>query len=251
MSEENANNQDELGVKVKAILSSDLDEAEKIRQLFALGFSRRQLEKELGFPKATVYTTLPVKPEAEPPGGKAVKQTKGQELMKIGAKDMIPPEQALREIRLQDGEYKLGFVDGMGVLIMAARYNQILAASQAETLTNQLKIMEEARKGSAEVAQEAAARAAAGVGAQIMPEVEALKNQMMAQSPNPVLTMLMTAMTPYLQQSLGQVFGAMQPGGGQPQPGGQPGTGGGQQPPGQAAFNPPNIEEHSIDEWEV
>lgn len=242
---EGANNQEELDAKVKAILSSDLDEAEKIRQLFALGFSRRQLEKELGFPKATVYTTLPVKPEAEPPGGKAVPQTKGHDLMKIGTKEMIPPEQALRDIRLQDGDYKLGFVDGMGTLIMAARYNQILAASQAEVLSNQLKIMEESRKGSAEVAQEAAARAAASVGAQIMPEVEAIKTQIMAQGGNPMASMMMTLMMPSMQQAaqkMAGLFGATQPGAT-----GQPGTGGDQQPPQQTA---PNIEEHSIEDWE-
>ena len=241
MSEEDVKDQGELDAKVKAILSSNLDEAEKIRQLFALGFSRRQLEKELGFPKATVYTTLPVKPEAEPPGGKAVQQPKGHDLMKIGAKDMIPPEQALREIRLQDGEYKLGFVDGMGVLIMAARYNQILAASQAEVLSNQLKIMEESRKGSAEVAQEAAARAAASVGAQIMPEVEAIKTQIVAQGGNPMASMMMTLMMPSMQQAAQQLAGLFT----KTQPGESPG--GGQQPP---ASNVTNVEEHSIEEWE-
>lgn len=240
---EDVNNQDELNAKVKAILSSDLDEAEKIRQLYALGFSRRQLEKELGFPKATVYTTLPVKPEAEPPSGKAVQQTKAHELMRIGAKEMIPPEQALRDIRLQDGDYKLGFVDGMGLLIMAARYNQLLGASQAEVLSNQIKIMEESRKGTAEVAQEAAARAAASVGAQIMPEVEALKTQLAASGGNPMATMMMSMMAPSFQQAgqqFAKLFGATQPGTVQP-------PGGGEQPP---AFNAPNIEEHNISEWE-
>ncbi|GAI50774.1 unnamed protein product, partial [marine sediment metagenome] len=225
MPEEDVNNQDELDAKVKDILSSDLDEAEKVRQLHALGFSRRQLEKELGFPKATVYTALPVKPEAESPSGKAGQQTKGHELMRIGSKEMIPPEQALRDIRLQDGDYKLGFIDGMGTLIMAARYNQILAASQAETLSNQLKIMEEARKGSAEVAEEAAMRAAAGVGAQIMPEVEALKNQMIASSPNPIMSMFAQTMQPLLGQVMGNMMTMFQPR--QPAQPGQPGV----QPP--------------------
>lgn len=240
---EDVNNQDELNAKVKAILSSDLDEAEKIRQLYVLGFSRRQLEKELGFPKATVYTTLPVKPEAEPPSGKAAQQTKGHELMKIGAKDMIPPEQALRDIRLQDGDYKLGFVDGMGLLIMAARYNQLLAGGQAEVLSNQIKIMEESRKGTAEVAQEAAAKAAAGVGAQILPEVEALKTQLAASGGNPMASMMMSMMAPSFQQTgqqLAKLFSATQPGVAE-----QPG--GGEQPPQQIV---PNIEEHPIKEWE-
>lgn len=138
--------------------------------------------------------------------------------VKIGKSEIIPPEQALDHIRLQDGDYKLGFCDGMGVLIMAARYNQLLAASQAEVLSNQLKIMEESRKGSADVAQEAAARAAASVGAQIMPEVQALKNQIMAQGPNPMAGLMMSMMGPAFQQAgqqLAQFFGASL---GQPQP---------------------------------
>ncbi|MBA7506507.1 hypothetical protein ES706_05198 [subsurface metagenome] len=160
---------------------------------------------------------LPEKP------GKSLTRTQGGFYpIKVGKGEIIAPEAALRDIRLQDGDYKLGFVDGMGVLIMAARYNQILAASQAEVLSNQLKIMEESRKGSAEVAQEAAARAAALVGAQIMPEVEALKNQITASSPNPMMSMFTTAMQPYLGQVIGNVMGMFQPR--QPAQPGQPGA---------------------------
>ena len=119
---------------------------------------------------------------------------------------------------------------------MAARYNQILAASQAETLSNQLKIMEEARKGSAEVAQEAAARAAAGVGAQIMPEVQALKNQMLASSPNPIMSMFAQTMQPLLGQVMGNMVGMFQPR--------QPG----QAPTPQPAFQQPAGQEASEDE---
>lgn len=236
--------EEELADRVQAILDSAADESAKIRQLHDLGYSNAQIHQEFGFKKSTVYRVCPVRPVK---GGndKSLERGKpGYELMKIGAKDMIPPEQALRDIRLQDGDYKLGFVDGMGTLIMAARYNQILAASQAETLSNQLKIMEEARKGSAEVAQEAAARAAASVGAQIMPEVEAIKTQIMSQGQNPMAAMMMTLMQPSMQQAaqkLAGLFGATKPGAT-----GQPGTGGGEQ----ATFTPPNIEEHSINEWE-
>ena len=200
----------ELADEVQAILESDADESGKIKQLHDLGYSNTQIHQEFGFKKSTVYKVCPVRPGKQ--GGNAeLKGKPGRDLMKIGAKDMIPPEQALQAIRLQDGDYKLGFVDGMGVLIMAARYNQILAASQAETLSNQLKIMEESRKGSAEVAQEAAARAAASVGAQIMPEVEALKNQMIASSPNPIMSMFAQTMQPLLGQVMGNMMGMFQP----------------------------------------
>ena len=170
--------EEELAERVQVILDSDADESAKIRQLRDLGYSNTQINQEFGFKKSTVYKVCPVRPVRG--GNDKSLETRGKsgyELMKIGAKDMIPPEQALRDIRLQDGDYKLGFIDGMGVLIMASRYNTLLATSQAELLTNQLKIMEESRKGSAEVAQEAAAKAAASVGAQIMPEVEAINRK--------------------------------------------------------------------------
>ena len=234
--------EEELAERVQAILDTDTDESAKIRQLRDLGYSNTQINQEFGFKKSTVYKVCPVRPVKG--GNDKSLETKGKpgyELMKIGSKDMIPPEQALRDIRLQDGDYKLGFVDGMGTLIMAARYNQILAASQAETLTNQLKIMEEARKGSAEVAQEAAARAAAGVGAQIMPEVQALKNQMLASSPNPMMSMFAQTMQPLLGQVMGNMMGMFQP----RQPG-QPQQG--QAPTPQPAFQQPAGQEASEDE---
>jgi hypothetical protein len=67
--------------------------------------------------------------------------------IQIGAKDVIPPEAALEHIRLQDGDYKLGFIDGMQTLIVAARYNQLLAAAQAEVMKTQLELFKEAKSG--------------------------------------------------------------------------------------------------------
>ena len=136
----------ELAERVQAILDSDADESTKIRQLHDLGYSNAQIHQEFGFKKSTVYKVLPVRPAKEKGNDKTPKGKPGHDLMKIGSKDIIPPEETFREIRLQDGDYKLGFIDGMGVLIMAARYNQILAASQSEVLTNQIKIMEESER---------------------------------------------------------------------------------------------------------
>jgi len=240
--------EDELLARVQAILDSDADENVKIKQLHDLGYTNTQIHQEFGFKKSTVYKVCPVKPGKQGGNDKAleVRGKSGHELMKIGAKDMIPPEQALREIRLQDGDYKLGFVDGMGVLIMAARYNQILAASQAEILSNQLKIMEESRKGSAEIAQEAAARAAASVGAEVLPKIDALQAQILAQGQNPMASLMMSMMAPSFQmagQQFAKLFGATQPGA-------QPQAGGGQESPQQQQWSPPNIEYVSREELE-
>jgi len=180
--------------------------------------------------------------------------------IKIGKGELIPPELALRGIQLEDGTYRKGFTDGMAVLILAARYSQLLAASQAEVLTNQLRIMEEGRKGSAEVAQEAAARAAAGMASQIMPEIQALKGQIVAQNPNPMAGLMVTLMEPAFKQAAQQIAGMFMgtqlgtPQAGQPQAdqAGQPqadqaGQSRSQQP-GPQAFVPPNVEIHRREE---
>lgn len=223
---------------VNKILCSNLGEADKIRELYKLGFSRKQLESEFSFPKSTVYQTLPVKPENKPDNGKAVKQTKGHELMKIGSKDMIPPEQALRDIRLQDGDYKLGFVDGMGTLIMAARYNQILAASQAEIIKGQIDIMREAKEGTKEIAGQAAYQAGAEIARAITPELQAIKSAVSGQSGDPISKMV--SMMQSAQQMMG-MFGM---------PMGMMGPPG--QPPGppQQPWEPPPIKRHKLSEFE-
>jgi hypothetical protein len=227
---EEANDEETVDEKVAAILSGDFDDADKIRQLHQLGFSRRQLIEELDFSKSTVYQTLPVRPENKGSEAKSeVTRTKGHELMKIGSKDMIPPEQALRDIRLQDGEYKLGFTDGMGTLIMAARYNQILAASQAEIIKSQVDIMREAKEGTREIATEAAAAAAAGVFNRLSPELQSLKASVGGQSDNPfgrMLSMMQSAQT--MMQIFGMPMRGMMPGG---PPGSAPGAQQPWQPP--------------------
>jgi len=211
-----ANNEETFDEKVAAIFSSDLDDADKIRQLHQLGYSRRQLVDDLDFPKSTVYQTLPVRPENKGNGGKSgtAARTKAQELMKIGSKDMIPPEQALRDIRLQDGDYKLGFVDGMGIMIMAARYNQILAASQAEVIKSQVDIMREAKEGTKEIASQAAMAAAMGVANQLSPELQSIKATMSGQSDNPFARMLsMMQSMQMMMQMFGMPMSGMMPGG--------------------------------------
>lgn len=119
--------------------------------------------------------------------------------VKIGPKDMIPPEAALQHIRLQDGDYKKGFTDGMAVLILAARYNQILAGAQAEATESQLKILREVKSASDEVAQQAAQEAAAGVAAYFERE-----KPWLAASPNPMASMTVELMKPILQNMMGR-----------------------------------------------
>lgn len=147
-------------------------------------------------------------------------------IVKLGPKDLVPPEEALKGIRLQDGDYKLGFIDGMGVLIMAARYNQVLAASQAEIVKQQLDILRESRESGMEMAQQAAAEAAAGAAARATAHIDQRFDQMqkpekpdIAQAPDPMKGLAARTMEMMMQRLQGMMFGGQ--GGGQvgPTPG--------------------------------
>jgi hypothetical protein len=213
----------------------------------------RSASKELagaGFNAGTIRNVISdMRKRSELPPKNGDKATTALEVVypsKVGKGEFIPPELALRGIQLEDGNYRKGFTDGMAVLILAARYNQMLAAGQAEILSNQLKIMEESRKGSAEAAREAAGVAAASVGAQLMPEIQALKSHMVAQAPNPMASLMMTLMEPAFRQAAQQIAGLFvktQPVTPQAEQPGQPS----QQQPAQP-WTPPNVEIHRREE---
>ena len=147
-----------------------------------------------------------------------------------------------------DGRVDGAFVAGMRYeamnVIRGIRLAQELSKMAIDQASPVIRMAQEMRASEGKTADEAAMKAAAGVGAQIMPEVEALRNLVGSQGGNPMASMMMTLMMPSMQQAaqrLAGLFGATQPGATGP-----PGTGVGQQP----AFNALNIEEHSINEWE-
>ena len=154
--EEPANSADE-PIDEKAEINRLLDEGYSIKQIIDLGFKRRT---------AYHYAKKRLKPENEPATGTEVAGTnhtgKGRyELAKLGSKDVIPPEAVLEVIRLpQDGEavevWRRGVMDGVGMLLLGARYSQLTAAGQAEVVKNQLDIMREAKEGNKEIARDAA-----------------------------------------------------------------------------------------------
>jgi hypothetical protein len=134
--------------------------------------------------------------------------------MKLSAKEIIPPEVILSGIRLQDGEYKLGFVDGQKTL-MAAQWivlQQIgmlqgLAAAQAETTENQLKILRQAASEGGEMATQAAQQAASAVAQYL----EQTKPWLQA-SQDPMRLMLVDLLKPILQNVLAKFIPGLQPG---------------------------------------
>ncbi len=255
---------EELDAEVQAILNSDAEESAKIRQLHDLGYTNTQIHQEFGFKKSTVYKVCPIRPVKKEVGDKPPVSSKlaGHALMKIGGRDVIPPEAVLEVIHLpSDGQdvqtWRSGVMDGVGLMLLGARYAQLTSAAQAEILTNQIKIMEESRKGSAEMAQEAAMQAAAQVGSQVLPRIDQLAAQVAGSGENPMAGLMMTLMQPAFQQAaqqLAKLFGASQmPGmsGQQPQeqPPAQPQVQKQQPQAQQPAWSPPNIQQRPISEF--
>jgi hypothetical protein len=93
---------------------------------------------------------------------------------RLGRYDVLTPEAVLQELRLQDGDYKVGFVDGIAMLLLAARLNQELATTQAQAMTPMISMLqalreeerqaaERAKASSLDIAREAAQDAVGGV----------------------------------------------------------------------------------------
>ena len=143
-----------------------IDEKTEINRLLDEGYSVKQII-DLGFKRRTAYhyAKLRVKPENEPASGS---DTAGgsngrvkHEMLKLGSKDVIPPEAVLDVLHLpQNGDavevWRRGVVDGVGFLLLGARYAQLTAAGQAEIVKNQLDIMREAKDSSKDIARQAA-----------------------------------------------------------------------------------------------
>ncbi len=87
---------------------------------------------------------------------------------RLGRYDVLTPEAVLEQLRLQDGDYKIGFVDGIAMLLLAARLNQELATTQAEAMTPMIKMLQTLREEEKEAAErsKASASEAASLAAQ-------------------------------------------------------------------------------------
>ncbi len=93
---------------------------------------------------------------------------------RLGRYDVLTPEAVLEQLRLQDGDYKIGFVDGIAMLLLAARLNQELATTQAQAMSPMIQMLqalrqeereaaERAKSSSYDIAHEAAHSAVSGV----------------------------------------------------------------------------------------
>jgi hypothetical protein len=144
-----------------------MDEKTEINRLLDEGYSVKQII-DLGFKRRTAYhyAKLRVKPENEPASGNDATAVgsngKGRhEMIKLGSKDVIPPEAVMEVLHLpQNGDavevWRRGVLDGVGILLLGARYSQLTAAGQAEIVKNQLDIMREAKDSNKDIARQAA-----------------------------------------------------------------------------------------------
>lgn len=204
-----------------------MDTNGKVSQIEALlrqGITKKQLVAA-GFPESTVRKAMKrLEKQGETPAGNhapsagngiadnysATDGAKSHFPTKLTTKEIIPPEALLSGIRLQEGDYKLGFVDGLRTL-MATQWMvfqqvsilQGIAAAQSETMESQMKIHREAKVEGAELIEKAIQDAAIAVGVRV---VEALKQQPSA-SVNPMQQLMVDMLRQPLSQLMTKVMG--------------------------------------------
>ena len=100
--------------------------------------------------------------------GASLVSLKRQFPQRLGRYDVLTPEAVLQELRLQDGDYKVGFVDGIAMLLLAARLNQELATTQAQAMTPMIQMLQALREEERVAAEKSKASAseAASIAAQ-------------------------------------------------------------------------------------
>jgi len=153
-------------------------------------------------------------------------QMKHQFPQRLGRYDVITPEAVLEELRLQDGDYKVGFHDGIMMLLLAARLNQQLAATQSQMMDPMIRLMaamrqeelEAARKARGEgeeIAKQAAQETASHMGGYFDERLSRLEGKKpdIATTPHPMEGMFARMMETTWNNLVGKMFG-----GGQQQP---------------------------------
>lgn len=189
--------------------------AEQIRELLADGHSGKDIIA-MGYKESTVRQEA--RKWAKRNSGK-VGNGNSKLPVKLAKGDTIPIESELEGIRLQDGDYRVGFIDGLRVLVLGCKLSQMLTANLAETTSSQLALLKEAKSDSKDVAEETLARA--------IPYIQnMIRESAIAASPNPLAGMMQRLFEPFFQNMFGGMFGRMLPQQGQtrqPQPSLPPG----------------------------
>ena len=195
------------GIDEKAEINKLLDEGYSVKQIIDLGFKRRT---------AYHYAKLRVKPENEPASGNDAtvlgSNSKGRhEMIKLGSKDVIPPEAVMEVLHLpQNGDavevWRRGVLDGVGILLLGARYSQLTAAGQAEIVKNQLDIMREAKDSNKDIARQAAQETAVEMANLIVQRIP--KPEPSAKEPN-IADRMLGPMADMAGKQMANMFGKM------------------------------------------
>ena len=199
---------------------------DKIVELLKKGYDRRALIDDFNFNERTV--DVAIKEFKEKHGGVVEKQpnevTGKHDLMKLGQKDMIAPESIVETLVLpQDGKtatvWKDGYLSCLYQVYGVARLLQILSAGQAEVVTSQLQLWQQARESSRDIALEAAHQTALEIGNSIDARVAEISKP--APSEKTIADRMLGPMADVMGQQMSRMFGGMFPGG-QEQPPGSP-----------------------------
>jgi len=200
-----------------ALADEPIDEKAEINRLLDEGYSVQQII-DLGFKRRTAYhyAKKRVKPENEQTSGSDTAATglngKGKhEMIKLGSKDVIPPEAVLDVLRLpQDGDavevWRWDVLDGVGILLLGARYAQLTAAGQAEIVKNQLDIMREAKDSNRDIAREAAQETAMEMANLIVQKIP--KPEPSSKEPN-IADRMLGPMADMAGKQMANMFGRM------------------------------------------
>ena len=222
---------DELKQKVDEILSSPIEDKEKIKRLhYELGYSQVQLYRDFDFPRATVYKELPVRPKGRSAAEVEEKEddSKLPVVLKTGkGQEVITPEGIMQYYLLGDGDSGVAMLKGMMLLraaqLMVMNDVEIMkgqAEAQATAIKPILDIMEKAREdmdAAAERArqstEEVAQAAAAGAAARAMMHIDERFDQMarqkkdIAETEKPMQGLMARTMETFINQLTGQMFG--------------------------------------------
>ncbi len=222
------NESPEAGVEPKA----EDTQRKRIEELLDEGYTPVQIEKEWGFPHSTVrkYARKKITPRGK---GKEEGNSEGDipmlpMVLKAGVgQEVISPEGILRYYFLSDGDAGAWMLKGMMLLRAAQLMNltdvEIMkgqADAQARAIKPVLDVMEQARRdmdaaaqrareSNAEIAEAAAAGAAARAVMRIDEKFSELKQQKpdIAQAPDPMKGLMARTMETIMNQLTGQMLG--------------------------------------------
>ena len=203
---------------------------EKLLELLGKGYERSQLINDLGYAERTVDEAIKEYKEkhGELPSkgaGAAVAKETRHELMKIGQKDMVAPESIVETLVLpQDGKtavvWKDGYLSCLYQVFGVARLLQVLSAGQADVVTSQLQLWQQARESSKDIALDAAHQTALEIANAIDAKIaQAGKSE---SSEKTIADRMLGPVADMMGQQMSRMFGGMMPGGQNQAPGDQP-----------------------------